>query len=180
MSVVHIKSGKTLGTFLSAVINESMKSALQARALQEKETQDATAAATSGQAELPDDERQALESGDVSVDAVIEKMNTIRSGRSFKDENVKKSMEDYVGSLDKAEKAALFAFLKAISQIVVGELPAQQAVDPSKKPTDVEMKKGAAVQKRSIKPNVIRAKIPEKAEEPAEDTEAPVPITPKK
>jgi len=177
----RISTGKSLDSFLASIIDESVKSALHQRALQEKENQEATAAATSEQGALPPEDEKTLEKGDVDVDDVIENLNSIRSGRSFKDESVKASMQEYVDSLEKAEKTALLAFLKAISQIVVGQLPAQQAIDPSEKPSNVKMQKGDSVQKKSIKPNVIKAQIqqPEKKAS-VEDTTAPVPISPKK
>ena len=181
MNVKRISSGKSLNSLLSSIIDESVKSALQQRSLQEKENQEATAAAVKDAQTLPDEDKETLEKGEVDVDDVIEKMNSIRSGRSFKDEVVKSNMEQYVDSLSKAEKTALLAFLKAISQIVFGELPAAQAIDPSEKPSDVKMEKGASAQKKTIKPNVIKAQMPQPEKEaPAEDTSAPVPISPKK
>ena len=81
-----------------------------------------------------------------------------------------------------AERVALLAFLKGISQIVTGEIEASAAQDPSDKPADVQMKKGPDVQKKTLKPNVIKAPPKEKGEKKpsAEDDSGPVPITPKK
>jgi hypothetical protein len=174
----HAKSGRSLSGLLSSVINESVRSAK--RALREQDEED-PGKETQKPAPLPDEDKQALQTGDVDVDDVIEKMNTIRSGRSFKDESVKANMEQYVNKLSKAEKTALFAFLKAISQIVVAELPSTDAVDPSEKPSNIKMEKGNQVQKRTIKPNVIKMETPKVSKGPsAEDTSAPVPISPKK
>jgi hypothetical protein len=188
MSTVKIQSGKSLKTFLSTVIDESIKSTLQQRALQEKQKQKQFAMRNeAAESEEPDtsktgdDDKEALEKGDVTTEDVVEKLNSIRSGKSFKDENVKTNMEQYIESLSEAERTALFAFLKGISQIVTGEVSAKQAADPADKPADIEMKKGGSVQKKSIKPNVIRTQMPKKDKKSSpEDTSGPVPITPKK
>lgn len=129
----------------------------------------------------PDDKR-ALSKGDIEADDIIEKLNTIRSGKSFRDDTIKQNMVDYVEGLDKAERTALLAFLLAISQIVTAEMPADQVIDPGENPSSVKMKKGAGeAQTKHVKPNVIRANPPKKEKKTSgEDTSGPVPITPKK
>lgn len=127
-----------------------------------------------------DDETEKLEQGDIEPRDIVDKLNAIRSGKSFKDDKVKSSMEEYVGSLSKAEKTALLAFLKGIAQIVTGEVPGQQAVDPSADPAGVEMEKGQKQKTKHIEPNVIKAAAPKSKAQGGEDTSGPVPITPKK
>lgn len=131
------------------------------------------------QSKTGEDEQDKLKSGEVSVKDVVEKLNSIRSGRSFKDSAVSGAMEEYVDSLSKAEKTALLAFLKGIAQIVTGEVPGDQAVEPDTKPANVEMNKKNSTQHVNIKPNVIKTT---KQGKPAsdEDTTPPAPITPKK
>jgi hypothetical protein len=194
VSVISIKTGQSLKAFLTSVIDESIKSTLHQRALQEKDKQDSASKATGDEAEqekpegdsaesapISDEERDALKKGEVAADDVIEKLNSIRSGKSFRDESVKSNMEKYVEGLSKAERTALLAFLKGISQIVTGDIPAQSSMHPAENPADVKMKKGDTVQKKSIKPNVIKTQIPSTSKKPsAEDTSGPVPITPKK
>jgi hypothetical protein len=215
---VVLKTGVSLGAFLDGVIQETVKSALYQKALQEKEKQaKASAAPTQGGADnsgstggddtdlfgvgdsggdegaegvgddattskTMDDETEKLKQGDVEPKDVIDKLNAIRSGKSFKDDNVSAAMDEYVGSLSKAEKTALLAFLKGIAQIVTGEVPGQQAVEPEDDPAQVSMKKGPEKQKtKHIEPNVIKAAMPKtKAKTGTEDTSGPVPITPKK
>lgn len=205
---VKLNSGGSLQAFLSAVIDEGVKSALHQRALIEKEKQAATASSFGGggessgggvddlfggsgdegeEEETPsktmDDESEKLKQGDIKPKDIVDKLNAIRSGRSFKDSSVSSSMEEYINSLSKAEKVALMAFLKGIAQIVTGEIPAQQASDPSDKPADVKMNKANEPEVFHKKPNVIKgapgagggSKKP-----PAEDTTAPAPITPKR
>lgn len=178
---------KTIDSYIANVIEESLKATLQKRALQEKEKQEAVSqedsSSSSDAGEKPDAgaETEKLKKGDVSVDDVIEKLNSIRSGKSFKDEAISASLGKYFDELDTEEKTALLAFLKGISQIVTGEVSASAAIDPGDKPVDIEMEKTTGPQKVSIKPNVIKAPDVEKSKKPsAEDTTGPVPITPKK
>jgi len=137
----------------------------------------------------------------VSFDDIVDKLNTIRSGKSFKDSAVKDAFEKYVDELDEAERTALFAFLKGIAQIVTGEVPGDKATEPAENPASVQMKKepgevkssSGPTQKKSIKPNVIRSPgaqaAPEEPQKHAgakkpkagpEDTSGPAPIVPKR
>lgn len=129
-----------------------------------------------------DADTEAIKQGNIEPNDIIDKLNAIRSGKSFKDDKVSAAMEEYIGSLSKAEKTALFTFMKGISQIVTGEVSGQQAIVPDDKPADVSMKKGPERAKtKYIEPNVIRGAAPKvKAKTGTEDTSGPVPITPKK
>lgn len=210
---IALKTGASLGTFLDGVIQESVKSALHQKALQEKEKQAQASGGAQGgsdnsggggggdtdlfgtgdsgggdeggeedtSSKTMDDETEKLEQGDIEPKDVVDKLNAIRSGKSFKDDKVKAAMDEYVGSLSKAEKTALLAFLKGIAQIVTGEVPGQQAIDPESKPAHVSMEKGEKQKTKHIQPNVIKASAPkEKPKGGSEDSSGPVPITPKK
>lgn len=124
-----------------------------------------------------------LKKGDVSVDDVIEKLNAIRSGKSYKDEEILKKLTDYFDKLESAEKTALLAFLKGLSQIVTGEVASEDIVKPADKPADVKIEKSVSNKKVKITPTVIKKQSPDEDKEektPAEDTKGPVPITAKK
>lgn len=205
-----LKTANSLQAFLSSVIDESVRSALYHKTLQEKEKQQAaapsggtenTATASGGATDIfagsepsdsgeeqpvpsktgEDADDDTMKQGDIEPDDVIEKLNSIRSDKSFKDSAVSGAMDEYVGSLSKAEKTALFTFLKGIAQIVTGEVPAQQAVEPEDNPADVKMEKGTSTKTKQIKPNVIKASVPKAKSKPGvEDTSGPAPITPVK
>jgi hypothetical protein len=144
-------------------------------------------------------DKETLGNGEVKLDDVIDKLNTIRSGKSFKDSAIKSAMEKYVNDLETPEKTALLAFLKGIAQIVTGEIPGDTATEPGDNPSSVKMQKndsgnsgGGHPQKKTLKPNVIRSPGSQKQpEEPqkhagkkptggAEDTSGPAPIVPKR
>lgn len=160
--------------YISNVIKESVKSVLQKRSIYEQEGEKKDLISS-------EDEDEKLKKGDVSVEDVIEKLNSIRSGKSFKDEAVKGAFEKYFENLDMEEKVALLAFLKGISQILTGEVEPASAVDPSNKPAKIEMEKTGGPSKRTLKPLVIKApEIKKEKAKSTEDTSGPVPITPKK
>ena len=176
---------KSIDSYLVNVIEESIKATLQRKALQEKEKQDAASGSSESEPQpaedANDDEKLKLKKGDITVDDVIDKLNSIRSGKSFKDEKITAALTKYIDDLDTAEKTALLAFLKGISQVVTGEISPESATEPSSKPADVEMEKTVGSKKVSVKPNVIKAPDIEKNKKSsAEDTSGPVPIKPKK
>lgn len=172
-------SKKSIDEYLQTLIKESIKSTLQRKALQEKEKQDDLSGSSSS--ESSDSEHDKLKKGEIESDDIINKLNAIRSGRSFKDPAISDKLNSYIDDLTKAEKTALLAFLKGISQVVTGEFDPYKAMEPEDKPASVKMKKSGAVQKKSIKPTVIKApSIEKKQEKSSEDTSGPVPIKPKK
>lgn len=204
-------TNQSIGELIDSLINETVKSALAQRTLQEKEKQQAVASSqkTSGGSQSSgggsqdlfgtgdsgdgseggepapsktmDDESEKLKTGEVTVDDVVDKLNAIRSGRSFKDSRVSDAMDQYFQSLNKAEKTALLAFLRGIAQIVTGEVPGEQAMEPDAAPANVEMQKGDAQKMKHVEPNVIKASPPkQKPVQGAENTSGPVPITPKR
>jgi hypothetical protein len=171
----------TIDSYISNIIETSLKSTLQKRALQEKEKQNAVTTIDEAEKSDSGEEIEKLKKGDVSVDDVIEKLNSIRSGKSFNDKDISAALGKYFDDLETPEKTALLAFLKGISQIVTGEVGGAEAIDPGDKPAGVEMEKTTDKQKVSIKPNVIKAPEVAKSKAPSsEDTSGPMPITPKK
>jgi hypothetical protein len=166
---------RSIDHYLRKVIQESLQESRRTNLFEQDE--DALGKEGGG------DEFQKLKKGEVSYDDVVEKINSIRSGKTLRDKDISSNLETYFNDLSTAEKVALFAYLKAISQILTGEIEAEKAQDPGETPASVDMKKVAGGgQKKSIKPNVIR--LPEEEKEkkgkPAENTKGPVPIKPKK
>jgi len=189
--ISKIQTKKSLSEAIEEIVKESIKSKLYRNAVEEKNRQtpldeeDAEASADSDQksSKTVDSEKEKLKKGEITTKDIVDKLNTIRAGKSFKDSAIEGKMDEYVNSLSQAEKTALLAFLKGLSQIVTGEISPDQATDPSDTPASVEMKKSeVGGEKRTIKPNVIKAPEKDKVEKSpsAEDTSGPVPISPKK
>jgi hypothetical protein len=122
-------------------------------------------------------DNNALKSGDVNSSIIIDKLNTIRAGKSFKDSSIQAKMEKYVNDLSDAEKTALLAFLKGISQIVSGEVDDSDILDPGEPPAKVKMEKSKN-QVVTVKPNVIKNSQQKEKEVTSdkEDTSGPAPI----
>jgi hypothetical protein len=193
--VITLSTGRSVNQFLNEVFSEGIKSHLHRKALTEKEKQDSLVSTSQedsnspegseedqGSSKTMDDEQEKLAQGDIKPKDIVDKLNSIRSGRSFKDSAVASAMEEYIGSLSKAEKVALLAFLKGIAQIVTGEINGQQAEDPGKHPADIQMDKSNEPHTVHKKPNVIKSSpAGNSGKKPsAEDTSAPSPIIPKK
>lgn len=142
------------------------------------------------------DEREKLKDSNIKASDVIDKLNSIRSGKSFKDSAIEGPLKQYIDSLSKAEKVALFAYVKGIAAICTGEIPAKSAENPRKHPADIEMNKTNEPHVAHKKPNVIKGAgtgqkhagtpdntaTPDKQKPDEEDTSAPtpVPIKPKR
>lgn len=120
-----------------------------------------------------------LQKGNITIEMIVEKLNSIRSGRSFKDQNILAQMSTYFDDLNDNEKLALYAFLKGISQIVTGEISGEQAMDPQKAHPELEVTSKAEKQVHSIKPNIIKKPKAPSAPQSQENTTAPTPIVPK-
>jgi hypothetical protein len=178
---------------LGQIIDESIKSALKQRTIDEEEKQASLAAqnqAPAPAAEEPVAQQSATvtsDSDDVKsvpdVDMVIDRLNSVRSGKSLKDPLIGKNFDEYFNSLSDAEKTALFVFLKGIAQIVTGEMGGQQAVEPGDKPVNISITKEPTEKVKHVKPNVLKTPMPvgtAKASTAGEDTSAPTAIVPKK
>lgn len=182
-----------ISNIIREAVDETLRSAQYERGLQEKELQNAMSPKAaqekeqkSTQSATGKDDQEALK-GAVDSDMIVEKINTLRSGKSLNDANIRNKFDQYFNSLSDAEKTAMFAFFKGVAQIVTGEVPAEQAIEPSDSPANVKMQKGPNKQEKHIQPNVIK-----KVAEPqsnvksagAENTAPPQrvagPITPKK
>lgn len=114
-----------------------------------------------------------------TIDMVVDKLNSIRSGHSFRDTSVKGSMEQYFNKLSTEERSALLTFLKAISQIVTGEVPGQSAPDPHESPSNLKITKSGESGKKVKNVTVIKAPQKDQTKKGTEDTSAPAPIRPR-
>lgn len=79
----------------------------------------------------------------VSFDSVIKDINTLRSGRSTKDKEIKEELLGYYDRLDDGERKILHLFLSELSKILQGALEAENAQDPSDPPFNAEITFGS-------------------------------------
>ena len=67
----------------------------------------------------------------IDIDAVIDQLNSMRSGKSLKDEGVRKELSDYYEGLSAGEKKSMFAFLQGLSDIMSAGVPGADAPKPA-------------------------------------------------
>ena len=89
--------------------------------------------------EEPEEEVLDPEDFGVSFDSVIKDINTLRSGRSTKDKEIKGELLGYYEKLDEGERKILHLFLRELSKILQGALDANDAIDPSEPPFNAEI-----------------------------------------
>ncbi len=106
----------------------------------------------------------------ITVDDIIEKLNIVRSGRSTKDTEVKRELEEYISQFDEDEKTALVAFLEGLGQILTSGVDSEDAADPQD-PYALQIKKSLGASAA----NAVKAPTPAAAPAPA-PTPGPVPI----
>jgi len=130
----------------------------------------------------PDSSGDGQPKEEATLGGIVEKLNTIRSGRSFKDNDILAEMTRYFNDLTEAEREALLAFLTGISQIVTAGIAGDKAAEPEDPPTNVKMHKHSDEKIKKVEPVVIKKSQPAPATPPSdrENTAPPVPITPKK
>lgn len=177
-----------ISAYLAGIINENV-AALKQRALKEKDKQQTSKPKQSIEPKMPDlgddDEKKSkkhsntdeeIMAGDVKLEHIVEKLNTIRSGKSFGDSLIEQRFQKYFEELSEAERVALFTFLKGIAQIVTGEVSPEETIEPTDAPANVQIKKTKTddKQEKSIKPVVISKPEQTKSNNSnQEDTSAP-------
>ena len=67
----------------------------------------------------------------ITVDDIIERINTVRSGKSIKDADVRRELDEYVNQFNEDEKTALLAFLEGLGQILTSGIDSTNAADPA-------------------------------------------------
>jgi hypothetical protein len=117
----------------------------------------------------------------VSFDSIITAINTLRSGRSLKDKEVKSGVSQYYDKLTEEERMVMYTFLGALSKILTGAVDGSEAQDPSDDPlnfkittADEEADQEAAADAEKIAP------APEEEQqggEDSEDTSPPIELT---
>lgn len=112
----------------------------------------------------------------VSFDSVIKDINTLRSGRSTKDKEIKDELLGYYDRLDDDERKILHLFLSEISKILQGALEASDAQDPSEPPFNAEITFGEDDDESASTPTTPAASDSEASTNDVEDTSAPIKV----
>lgn len=105
-----------------------------------------------------------------SFDSVVSAINNLRSGKSLRDSSIKSQAQVYYDRLSDDERTTLLVFLKALSDIIAGQVSGQEAKDPSDPPTSLNITSN----KEKDEPEEETEEPPaEESEEPPAESEAP-------
>jgi hypothetical protein len=108
----------------------------------------------------------------ITVDDIIDKLNIVRAGRSTKDADVKRELDEYIAQFNEDEKMALVAFLQGLGQILTSGVDSADAADPAD-PYALQIKKSLGASTA----NAVRGATPAVSASPAPAAPAgPVPI----
>jgi hypothetical protein len=111
----------------------------------------------------------------ITVEDIIDKLNIVRAGRSTKDADVKRELEEYIGQFSEEEKTALVAFLQGLGQILTSGVDSADAVDPGD-PYALQIKKSPG----TTSSNAVRPPspgiTPSRGVAPSSPPPGPVPI----
>jgi len=168
LSVLRVISSEAVGLSKKKFINENADPSLDRYKKQfrqdekdfgtldeqeeEEEEAEKTAAAPKKPAK-PDDA-----SVGASFDSVVSAINNLRSGKSLRDSSIKSQAQVYYDKLSEDERTTLLVFLKALSDIIAGQVAGQDAKEPSDPPTSL---------------NISSDKEEDLPEEPEESKETP-------
>jgi len=114
------------------------------------------------EAEPQQEKKPESPSEDVSFYSIRDQINTIRSGESLRQDDIRQNLEQYVDALDDVERNVLHVFLKSIADIMTSELGGAEAQDTSDPPDSVQMSSGGGDQA----PQGEKSPRPKKTAEP--------------
>lgn len=120
-------------------------------------------------------EAEAEDSGEgekITYTMIKDRLNTIRSGRSLRNKEIREELKDYFKNLDPSEQIALHAFLDGIAQVLTAGVDGSEAEDPSDPPHNVKMTSSPSKEKPDEKPK----KKPLGQKPGAEDTAPPIDV----
>jgi len=81
---------------------------------------------------------------EINLTRIIDKLNSLRAGKSLKDKEIKTGLNDYFTKLNGNERIALYAFLTGLEKIMGSEEAAADGgatPSPAKAPYKIQMKK---------------------------------------
>jgi hypothetical protein len=107
---------------------------------------------------IPDAE----EISEAGASEIIDKLNIMRSGKSLKDEEVRKQIEVYVKGLDTGTRQMLFVGLTGLAQVMSGDIDGDSAVNPG----DVDLEVKAKRRKKDAEEPDVKKKSNEPEEAP--------------
>jgi len=157
---------------LSAYKNQRRQDEKVFGSLDEQEEEEPEEEAEEPEAEPEEPAKPDTSSVGASFDSVVSAINNLRSGKSLRDSSIKSQAQVYYDKLSDDERTTLLVFLKALSDIIAGQVTGQEAKDPSDPPTSLKISSSkkepeAEPEEEGEEPSE------EESEEPPAESEAP-------
>jgi len=192
LSVLRVISSEAVGLSKKKFINENADPTLDRYKNQFRQDEKDFGSLDEQEEEEPEDEKpdaapeKPTKSDDASVgasfDSVVSAINNLRSGKSLRDSSIKSQAQVYYDKLSEDERTTLLVFLKALSDIIAGQVTGQEAKDPSDPPTSLNItsdKEPEEPEESEDVPEEESSPESEKevlAEEEGEDTTPPIKV----
>tara|TARA_A100001515_G_scaffold143447_1_gene144575 strand:+ start:155 stop:718 length:564 start_codon:yes stop_codon:yes gene_type:complete len=143
--------GIDIDEIIKIAINESLPS--DEKSLQDKKTkQMQDFKAPKKDSDEIDEEAGEEVTKKVKAGDIVDLLNTMRSGKTLKDEDVRKNFQAYFDALSGSERVALFSFTQAIADIIAGEnTPEDIKNQPQPEDMGVEISKDDEAPKQTTK-----------------------------
>lgn len=131
----------------------------------------------------PTEEPQGSSGGEhVTFTMIKDRVNTIRSGRSLRDKEIREELKSYFKGLSDEEQIALHAFLDGIAQVLTAGIEGSEAEEPSEPPHNVSMtsndggSRDSSFKKKGKKSKKASRKAPLGKKSGLEDTSPPIDV----
>lgn len=115
-----------------------------------------------------------------SFDGVIKDLNTLRSGKSTKNKEIKEELMSYYERLDEEERKILHLFLRELSDILTGAIDGDEAQDPSDPPFNIDViidtGDGDKQQKKTSSKKEKRPRVKVQSDSGSEDISPPIKV----
>lgn len=162
--------GIDIDEIIRRAINESLPS--DERSKQDKKSKEMKQFKSSDKKEVDeaeDDEKSSSNVKKVKAADIVDLLGIMRSGKSLKDERIRKDFQMYFDALSGTERVALFAFIQAIADIVSG-VNSPEDIRDQPQPDDY----GVDVEKEPKKKGTSSKKNKQRSEKQGADDSTPI------
>lgn len=151
LNILRVISSEAVGISKKKFVNENADSSLDKYKKQFRQDKKVFGTLDEQEKEAPEEEEEKSAEApkkpaksDTSVvgasfDSVVGAINNLRSGKSLRDSSIKSQAQIYYDKLSEDERTTLFVFLKALSDIIAGQVTGQEAKDPGDPPTSLSI-----------------------------------------
>ena len=106
-----------------------------------------------------DAEENIPELGDVTGAMIVQKLNSVRSGRSLKDATISQEMANYLKRLSAVERLTLWTFLNGLSQVLGGTVSGNEATEPDSLDNEIVIQTTATEETETATDTPVRVRV---------------------